>query len=474
MFKILTTNIYSKLLAVSDTPEVREYWKQINNKMAFTDPNAIYSEKYNSFTAEGKRRWDGKVYFFNIKTGAFFTGHLPFIIDILKSFNVDYEVINKELIPDCVIKKVSKIGKFTLRDYQLEGVQRAIDMHRGIFYHSTGAGKTIMALGICESIPVTTLFLVDRHELLKQAYKVFSKNSSREVGIIASGEFEPRDITIGMQKTIYSRMNNQYTKEEFINYLNTVQMIHVDECHKASSKTWKAVLRNLPSAYFRFGFSGTPLIEDTIRNMYTLGYIGRIIHKKTTDTLVEDNYLAKPNINILPLSNINISSLYDYDQIYKDGITNNKERNTIIVDTVRQHKGKSILIIVKHLEHGKILRKMLTEDTSYFFVSGESSKSERMYVYDKFSSKDLPIVIASLIYKEGIDIPAIDVLIYAAGEKAPVTILQVLGRGLRKRDDKTILEYYDFNDVSNFHLIRHTKQRLKIYKDQGFNINKLR
>jgi superfamily II DNA or RNA helicase len=75
-----------------------------------------------------------------------------------------------------------------------------------------------------------------------------------------------------------------------------------------------------------------------------------------------------------------------------------------------------------------------------------------------------------MIYKEGIDISAIDVLIYAAGEKAPITILQVLGRGLRIREDKEILWYYDFNDYSHKYTRRHTLERMKIYEKEQFAV----
>jgi len=746
MDKIIVSNIYSKY-----ETEDREILEYLKDKMTFKDPNAIYSEKYNTFNSHGQRIWDGTVVFFNSTNGVFLTGHLPFIISFLKNKKISTIIKNVGPIPNFKTELKTKIGTFELRDYQIAGVKQAIDKHRGIFYHPTGclsgdsiinvhrngkgykikisdlykrfncldssnynytngtntyvrsynnktvqlqpidnvvysgkkevytlildngftlnatkdhliftdcgwkrldqlnnqlvaldtlrpiksmckikkvydsfitnmkyhpfakltkvrfktkprffyekriekhravyeahinnltldqykdilrhnnekaktllyinpkiyhihhkdrnhynnkinnlelltkyehlllhsshtkfnfnqgilqyskvknivyrgyedtydiqcptyhnfvangiivhnSGKSLLALAIIESTPVNTLFLVDRMELLHQAFKMFKKNASRPVGVISSSEFEPRDITIGMQRTIHARLRNKNYKDYMKEYLNTVQMVFCDETHRASAKTWREVLRGLPNAYFRYGLSGTPLIEDKIRNMYTVGYIGQIIHKVDTKNLVDDSYLAKPIINIVKLSNYKLSEAYDYDKIYKDGIVNNEERNRKIADIVRSYKqtNKSILIVVKHIEHGKNIQKILTEDNSYFFVSGESTKDERLYVYNKFLSKDLPIVISSLIYKEGVDIPAIDVLIYAAGDKAPVTILQVLGRGLRIREDKDELQYYDFYDTCNHFLHTHATKRLKLYEDQGLTVHKLR
>jgi len=333
--------------------------------------------------------------------------------------------------------------------------------------------NTIQAIATCESIPVNTLFLVDRVELLDQAYKKFKKHGSREVGVITPQEFEPREVTIGLQRTIWSRLRNQYTRDEYTNYLKSVEMLFVDEVHKSTSSTWKYVLRHMHHAYYRYGLSGTPLLEDAIRNMLLVGFIGRIVQKISNQYLIENGYSAKPLINIVKREAERISSTLDYIEVYRIGITENATRNAQIIDLIKKHSGETILVIVKHLEHGRIIKSSIEKEKGYF-VSGQDRKAERISIYNKFKDKKIPIVIATMIYKEGIDISAIDVLIYAAGEKAPVTILQVLGRGLRAREDKKFLKYYDFEDKGHRHLSSHTRKRIKIYKRENFLIEYIR
>ena len=439
MLKIITTNTYSKIEFVQSTLEEREQnhecIKVINDKMAFLDPNAKFTAAYNSFTKNGNRKWDGKVRFFNLSNFTFLTGHLPYITNIIEQTGYKYEIEDKSRIPVVNINPVYVLQDIKMRDYQIEGINIATKTNRGIFYQATNSGKTLMSIAISESIPVKTLFLVDRMELFNQAYKNYTKYSSREVGVIVPNEFEPRDITIGMQRTIWSKLKNKYTREEMWNYLQSVEMCFSDEVHKASAKTWRDVLRVMHGAYYRYGLSGTPLLSNNIRNMYLIGLVGRVIQKVSNQDLIKCGVSARPIISVLSYESEKLASREDYATAYKLGITENKIRNKLIVDCIKENKGKSILVIVKQLDHGHILKTMLEKETGYF-VSGQDTKTDRIHIYNQFSNRQIPLVIASMIYKEGIDISAIDVLIYAAADKAPVTILQVLGRGLRTRKDK--------------------------------------
>lgn len=474
MIQIVKTNTYSKLEFISENPLDLETHKkcvaELHHRLAIFDPNARFSEKYNSFKSDGSRIWDGYIRFFNAKNFSFLTGHLPYIEKILDEQNVEYGIIDKCYRPNVIPKPVYELKGITLRDYQKKGVYICTDRtNRGVFYQATNSGKTIQAIATCESIPVNTLFLVDRVELLDQAYNKFKKHGTREVGVITPQEFEPREVTIGLQRTIWSKLRNQYTRDEYANYLKSVELLFADEVHKSTSSTWKYVLRHMHHAYYRYGLSGTPLLEDSIRNMFLVGFIGRIVQKISNQYLIENGYSAKPLINIMKRETERISSALDYAEVYRIGITESTKRNAQIVELIKKHSGETILVIVKHLEHGRIIKSSIEKEEGYF-VSGQDSKTERISIYNKFKDKKIPVVIATMIYKEGIDISAIDVLIYAAGEKAPVTILQVLGRGLRARKDKKFLKYYDFEDKGHRHLSSHTRKRIKIYEKEEFPI----
>ena len=83
MIEIVKTNTYSKLEFIQDNPLDLELHKgcvaELHRRLAIFDPSARFSEKYNSFTEDGQRIWDGYIRFFNKKNFAFLTGHLPFV-----------------------------------------------------------------------------------------------------------------------------------------------------------------------------------------------------------------------------------------------------------------------------------------------------------------------------------------------------------------------------------------------------------
>jgi superfamily II DNA or RNA helicase len=69
----------------------------------------------------------------------------------------------------------------------------------------------------------------------------------------------------------------------------------------------------------------------------------------------------------------------------------------------------------------------------------------------------LPVLIATTIFDEGVDVSGINCLFLAAGGKSMRQLLQRIGRGLRKKSDGSCIEVYDdVLDYHNEHLTRHT------------------
>ena len=61
------------------------------------------------------------------------------------------------------------------------------------------------------------------------------------------------------------------------------------------------------------------------------------------------------------------------------------------------------------------------------------------------------------------------VLIMASGGKAQTQTIQKIGRVLRITKDKREGIFYDFIDSGNKYLFKHSKQRLVLYKKEGYD-----
>ena len=74
----------------------------------------------------------------------------------------------------------------------------------------------------------------------------------------------------------------------------------------------------------------------------------------------------------------------------------------------------------------------------------------------------------------GINIRNIHNIIFASPSKSVIRVLQSIGRGLRKSDNKENVKLYDISDDLCFkkyknHTLRHLDERIKIYSREGFN-----
>jgi superfamily II DNA or RNA helicase len=126
--------------------------------------------------------------------------------------------------------------------------------------------------------------------------------------------------------------------------------------------------------------------------------------------------------------------------------------------------GSSILIFVRRVRHGEILRQLIQDS---IFVHGGTSTVERL----EATKETNKVVISTSIFEEGINAPQFDVIINAAGGKAAIPTSQRVGRGMRLSAGKK-LRVFDFYDAENSMLQRHSYARSKVYKNLGFEVKK--
>lgn len=127
------------------------------------------------------------------------------------------------------------------------------------------------------------------------------------------------------------------------------------------------------------------------------------------------------------------------------------------------------MINVNRIEHGKRLEAMgLEYGVGCKFIHGADGDDVRTKVKNALESKRIKCVIASTIFKEGVNIPSLDCCINAAGGKSEIATLQALGRGLRTTKTKKEVLIIDFKDTSNKWLRSHFRARMKVYRSNGW------
>src|SRR5581483_8689668 len=105
------------------------------------------------------------------------------------------------------------------------------------------------------------------------------------------------------------------------------------------------------------------------------------------------------------------------------------------------------------------------------WVQGKDNATTRKSVIKQLqkSDKDIVAIATQQIFNTGINV-FIHNLINAAGGQADHLIVQRMGRGLRKAEDKAGLNYYDFVFDINDYLLDHSKKRIRILQEQGHEV----
>jgi len=354
--------------------------------------------------------------------------------------------------------------EITFRRDQKKLISRALKRQRGVLKAPTGSGKTVLALGIMSCLPdQDILFLVHTKDLLMQTRDELEKFGFGPIGIVGAGKKE-----LGYQYTVATMQT--FRKINFKRWSTWWDVVFVDECHHVSKfdGSYAKILKELVTP-MRIGLTAT-LPEQEEAKMALDGYVGRLIRELSIEEAAEIGILAKPRIKLLKSEyKQTIKDLRRYPDVYDSGIVKNKQRNEMILEEVWGYvkQDKTVLMLVTKIEHGELLQETADEvfGMKIPFVQGSSADNTRNEVKKALDNKKISCVIATAVWKEGINIPSLDVLVNAAGGKSELQTLQRIGRGLRKTDEKSEVIILDVFDPSHHYLVNHFGQRVTLYME---------
>jgi len=374
----------------------------------------------------------------------FLTGFVPRIKEYCtqNEYQLDYISYDINVQPE-----PPQVTGIDFRDYQKDIILSSVEKKRGFVKAPTGSGKTTIFLGIISCFPAfSVLILCDKVSLLNQLKEEAVKRK------INNCEFS----------TIQSFVNRDPN-----DYSDYFDMVIVDECHHLSGmKTMYAKVLEKMLAEYRYGFTATPPKEKAKK--YALeGLIGPMIAEFTEKEAIEKKVISKPKLTLESVE-FDLPYMRKYVDFYEQGIINNIKRNKRIIRIAKRRNriGKTCLIMVKEIQHGENLLE-LANNLNCKFIRGETKSDTREKIKLAFNDKNIMTIIATAVWKEGIDIPTLDVVINAIGGKSEIQTLQMIGRGSRVTEDKTQFEIVDFLDSCKY-LAEHSIERMKIYNKKGW------
>jgi len=435
-------------------------------------------------------RWNGKVSYFSLG-GSTFINLLPEIIPILDRAGYDIELEDiREYSTTFEFNQVSestfshkvwpkghpKVGEpIVLRDYQIQIINDFLSNPQSLQEIATGAGKTIMTAALSYSIEKygRSIVIVPNKSLVTQTEADY-KNLELDVGVYFGDRKE-----IGKTHTIctWQSLNNMLKKTKadeaevpIGEFLEGVICVMVDEVHQAKADALKALLTGVMSHIpIRWGLTGTiPKAKFEAQALFVS--LGPVINKLSASELQDQGVLAKCHVNIVQLQDKVEFSNYQSELKHLLEDKNRLDKISDLIDKIKD--SGNTLILVDRVNAGN---EIVSRIPNSVFISGETKLTERKDEYDSVAISDGKVIVATYgVAAVGINIPRIFNLVLIEPGKSFVRVIQSIGRGIRKAEDKDHVEIWDITSSCKF-AKKHLTQRKAFYTEANypFDVEKL-
>jgi superfamily II DNA or RNA helicase/HKD family nuclease len=323
---------------------------------------------------------------------------------------------------------------------------------RNLIVCATGTGKTVIAafdfLRYREACPEATfLFVAHRQEILDQSRKQFRHIlGDRNFGEMLIGENRPKSL-----RHLFASIQTIARQEESALFKSdTFDYVVIDEIHHGMAPTYRRLLDHLKPKIL-LGLTATPERHDGLD-------IRRYFNDRTAAEIRLGEAIDRDLL--CPFHYFGVSDSVDYRNIrwergqyayqdLEDVLTGNDMRNRDILRAIREYlpdlgavRGLGFCVSVRHArEMSELFNRAGLSSTA---LSAETPKEERESASQRLSQGEIRFVFVVDLYNEGVDIPAVNTVLFLRPTESLTVFLQQLGRGLRHYRGKTHLLVLDF------------------------------
>lgn len=452
--------------------------KKLSNKFKYEVPYARY------LPAVRLGRWDGKVAFFQLG-GSTYTNLLPEIIPVLEELNYDIELNDqREYRTNFNFERVTEESyshltwpeghvvagePIKLRDYQVDTINKFLENPQSIQEIATGAGKTLITAVLSNKVEPygRSIVIVPNKSLVTQTEEDYI-NMGLDVGVFFGDRKEfGKTHTICTWQSLNILLKKTKNAEAPISigeFLEDVVCIMVDEVHMAKADVLKTLLTSVMAHIpIRWGLTGTiPKENFEWKSLHVS--LGDVTARIKASELQDQGVLAKCHVNVVQLQDFGDHG--NYQQELKYLLTNADRLKYMSKLFNKISESGNTLILVDRIGAGNELVELLGDKA--VFVSGATKSADRKTEYDEIADVDGKIIVATYgVAAVGINIPRIFNLVLLEPGKSFVRVIQSIGRGIRKAEDKDFVQVWDITSTCKF-AKRHLTARKKFYKEANY------
>lgn len=452
----------------------------IKQAFALRNPNAYFIRRLGKV----EPGWDGKIHYIT-DSYYFKTGLLPQIYKyITEELGEKVKVVDlrKDMTAGIEVKVPKTIKGLSERETQYKAIKSIVEnkvgdikFPIGVIDAATNSGKTAIMVGIYLAYKgkVPALVLLKDGDLFEQFLTEIPLLVGDDFGYVRGKNSKWGKFTIAMVQTL-SRDIHKYRQE-----IMKKGIILVDEADEGESKMYRTVLQYCNNSIVRVGLSGTIFMSNLAKhrpkNQNLHSFFGETVFKVTKKENVELGYSTELVIRMCKgNTNPHIYGGKDYKECYDKVIVYGDELREKALKRIRVNlllKRVPMLIICKYHNHVDLMYKAINNrfGKKYKVAMVHHKTKDRSKIIQDFREGNYDILVTTYIVKRGKNFPKTRYLCNLSAGDSIETVSQLMGRLERVYKGKDKAYFDDFYHLGKY-LEKHSKNRLRQYKKEGFKV----
>jgi len=333
-------------------------------------------------------------------------------------------------------------------------VERTVhDRHRNLVVAATGTGKTVVAAldyqrlaeGASPERP-SLLFVAHRKEILEQSVRTY-----REVlGDPGFGELYVGGARPERWSHVFASVQSLHSYGVANIPRDAFEIVVIDEFHHAEASTYRRILQRLEPAEL-LGLTATPERADgvDVRSFFggrTAAEL-RLWDALNTDLLCPFHYFGVAD-------GVDLSHLdwrrgaYDVQGLSRLYTGNDSRARVVLTqlrDKVADLSSMKALGFCVSIDHAQYMARVFRDaGIPAVAVTSDPHSEDRDRALVGLKEGPIKVIFTVDMFNEGVDVPAVDTVLFLRPTESATVFLQQLGRGLRRERGKAVCTVLDF------------------------------
>lgn len=499
-----------KLIINKQNPKEMEIIFQSHEELDSIKMATTVKKRNHRWVKEKYGKWNGEISF--LRKDRFLPiqlWQLVYKVCVKNDFEFDYEElkpyiklkVDKKFIESSYRKIIESVEGLEFDQDQLNSIIQILRYKHNKMDLSVSYGKSLIIFMVC-------YYLVEKHgekiiiinpkpTLNSQMYAEFVKLSKPFPTFVNKVMFTSSGTDMGMYEMYDVVITNfQYAHDKDDTHFHKFTSSFVDEVHRASSMSYKKILKKCKNVLSTRGATGTLLNDHTLETLSIIcasGFTNKVVTKReiidkgrATDGVVLVKFIEPLGLEeqkALKTFYVNNKEYLDRLNMEKKLIRDSKDRlNFIIKDSMKllRDKGGNCIVFFKDVKNRygkKIFEGYQKVNQPSFYIDQDTKEADRQKIYSILRKETGYMLLCSYdIGSTGTSINTLTCGYLAEPTKSEITIGQMIGRFMRKHDDKEKFYLVDPVDLmpllgkQNYCEKWYTYSRLPLYKKDGFEI----